>query len=210
MCSRVLLAEGLIARYEAAVKETEPMAALSVGEAMFRIRCGESSGSRLICDYASWRCLEYGNGLVSDMLSLHQPSSPLLPYVSGYWHVCDRGGAYRGRSIDTAPRPGAVLTLNIGRPNRNSDGALTPMVSLLGVQTQARSWRSDVDTDFIMALLTPLGLARLFPGCASGVANSLVDAGAVVGDRAAATLLNDGSARPTTWRPPSTNGCWRG
>jgi AraC-like DNA-binding protein len=88
-----------------------------------------------------------------------------------------------------------VLTVNIGRPNRSSDGDLTPMLSLLGVQTQARSWRSDVDTDFMMVLLTPLGLARLFPG-ASGVANSLVDAGGVVGDRAAAALLDDASARP--------------
>lgn len=130
------------------------------------------------------------------LFSLHRPSSPLHPYVSGYWRVSDRVGAYRGRPIDTAPRPGAVLTVNIGQPNRSSDGELTPMLSLLGVQTQARSWRSDVDTDFIMALLTPLGLARLFPGCASGVANSLVDAGSVVGDRAAATLLNDASARP--------------
>jgi AraC-like DNA-binding protein len=89
-----------------------------------------------------------------------------------------------------------VLTVNIGRPNRSSGGDLTPMLSLLGVQTQARSWRSDVDTDFIMVLLTPLGLARLFPGCAPGIANSIVDAGAVVGDRAAAILLDDASARP--------------
>jgi hypothetical protein len=127
---------------------------------------------------------------------LHRPSSTLHPYVSGYWRVSDRAGAYRGRPIDTAPRPGAVLTVNIGQPNRSSDGDLTPTLSLLGVQTQARSWRSDFDTDFIMALLTPLGLARLFPGCASGVANSLVDAGSVVGDRAAAALLNEASARP--------------
>lgn len=130
------------------------------------------------------------------MFSPHLPSLQLHPYVSGYWRVSDRAGAYRGRPIDTAPRPGAVLTVNIGRPNRSSDGYLTPMLSLLGVQTQARSWRSDVDTDFVMALLTPLGLARLFPGCACGVANALVDAGSVVGDRAAATLLNDASARP--------------
>jgi AraC-like DNA-binding protein len=127
---------------------------------------------------------------------LHRPSSTLHPYVSGYWRVSDRAGAYRGRPIDTAPRPGAVLTVNIGQPNRSSDGDLTPTLSLLGVQTQARSWRSDFDTDFIMALLTPLGLARLFPGCASGVANSRVDAGSVVGDRAAAALLNEASARP--------------
>ena len=130
------------------------------------------------------------------MLSRHPPSSQLRPYVSGYWRVSDIAGAHRGHPIDTAPRPGAVLTVNIGRPNRSSDGALTPMTSLLGVQTQARSWRSDVDTDFVMALLTPLGLARLFPGCASDVVNSLIDVGAVVGDGAARTLLDDASARP--------------
>jgi AraC-like DNA-binding protein len=47
-----------------------------------------------------------------------------------------------------------------------------------------------------MALLTPLGLARLFPGCAADVANSFVDLGSVVGDRAARNLLDDASARP--------------
>lgn len=135
-------------------------------------------------------------GPTTTMLSPHQPSLPLRPYVSGYWHISDIAGAHRGLPIDTAPRAGAVLTVNIGLPNRSLDGNLTPMISLLGVQTQARSWRSDVDTNFVMALLTPLGLARLFPGCASGVLNSLVDAGSVVGDRAAATLLNDASARP--------------
>lgn len=130
------------------------------------------------------------------MLSLHQPSLPLRPYVSGYWRVCDIAGTHRGRPIDTAPRPGAVLTVNIGLPNRSSDGDLTPMISLLGVQTQARSWRSDVDTNFVMALLTPPGLARLFPGCASDVANSFVDIGSIVGDGAARNLQDDASARP--------------
>jgi len=70
------------------------------------------------------------------------------------------------------------------------------MTSLLGVQTQARSWRSDVDTDFVMALLTPPGLARLFPGCAGDVVNSLADIGSLVGDGAARSLLDDASARP--------------
>jgi AraC-like DNA-binding protein len=89
-----------------------------------------------------------------------------------------------------------VLTVNIGLPNRSSDGALTPRISLLGVQTQARSWRSDVDTDFLMALLTPLGLARLFPGCAAELANALIDLGSIVGDGAASSLLDSASARP--------------
>jgi AraC-like DNA-binding protein len=130
------------------------------------------------------------------VFSLHRPSPPLRPYVAGYWRVRDVVGAHRGRPIDTAPRPGAVLTVNIGRPNRSSDGALTPRASLLGVQTRARSWRSDVDTDFLMALLTPLGLARLFPGGAAEMANALIDLGAVVGDRAAGALLDSASARP--------------
>jgi AraC-like DNA-binding protein len=130
------------------------------------------------------------------MFSLHRPSPALRPYVSGYWRVCDLVGAHRGRPIDTAPRPGAVLTVNIGLPNRSSDGGLTPRISLLGVQTQARSWRSDVDTDFLMVLLTPLGFARLFPGCASDLANALVDLGSVVGDGAAGSLLDSACARP--------------
>lgn len=130
------------------------------------------------------------------MLSPDQPSPALRPYVSGYWRVCDIAGTHRGRPIDTAPRPGAVLTVNIGLPNRSSDGRPTPMASLLGVQTQARSWRSDVDTHFVMALLTPRGLARLFPGSAAEAVDLLVDLGAVVGDGPTGRLIDEAWARP--------------
>lgn len=72
------------------------------------------------------------------------------------------------------------------------------MASLLGVQTRARSWLSDVNTDFVMALLTPMGVARLFPGCAGEVADLLIDLGAALGDNDASALLDDASARPDT------------
>lgn len=130
------------------------------------------------------------------MLTLVQPSPQLRPYVSGYLCVRDIDGAHRGRPIETAPRPGAVLTANVGRPNSTAQGEPTPALSLLGLQTRARSWRSGADTYFAMALLTPSGLARLMPGCGSGTADALIDFGGAVGDRAARAILEDAAARP--------------
>ena len=100
------------------------------------------------------------------------------------------------RPIETAPRAGAVLTANVGRPNSTAQGEPTPALSLLGLQTRARSWRSGADTYFAMALLTPSGLARLMPGCGSGTADALIDFGGAVGDRAARAILEDAAARP--------------
>lgn len=130
------------------------------------------------------------------MLALLKPSAPLLPYVDAYWCVRDVEGAHRDWPIATAPRPGGVLTVNLGRPNRTADGAATPVLSLLGLQTQTRAWRSDMDTHFVMALLTPAGLARLAPGQGEVTANAFIDLGALAGDRAASSLLADTSARP--------------
>lgn len=125
-----------------------------------------------------------------------KPSPVLSSFVEGFCCVRDLDGAHRALPIDTAPRPGGVLTVNLGRPNSTADGGATPILSLLGVQTQRRAWRSDVGTHIVMALLTPAGLARLAPGSGASTANAFVDLGAVVGDRAAASLLCDASARP--------------
>jgi AraC-like DNA-binding protein len=129
------------------------------------------------------------------MLTLLEPSPALLPFVDGYLRVCDLAGDHRGRPIKTAPRPGGVLTVNLGRPNRTADGAATPISSLLGIQTCARSWRSDADTHFVMALLTPSGLARLAPGSGVEMAGTLLDLGSVIGQRAANALLDLAHAR---------------
>lgn len=132
------------------------------------------------------------------MLEFVKPSGLLSPFVEGFCCVRDMDGAHCGLPIETAPRPGGVLTVNLGRPNSTADGGATPMLSLLGVQTRRRTWRSDVGTHIVMALLTPAGLARLAPGAGASTADTFIDLGAVVGDRAAASLLHDASARPDT------------
>jgi AraC-like DNA-binding protein len=124
------------------------------------------------------------------MLALTEPSPPLLPFVDGYLYVRDLAGEHRDRPIRTAPRPGGVLTINLGRPNRTADGAATPILSLLGVQMRARSWRSGADTHFVMALLTPAGLARFAPGVGLETAGALLDLSSLMGERATRALLD--------------------
>lgn len=124
------------------------------------------------------------------MLTLIRPSPPLRAYVDCYVYVRDIVGARRGFPIRTAPRPGGVLTVNLGRPNRTSDGAATPILSLLGVQTRARGWCSDADSHFVMALLTPIGLTCFAPGSGADVAGNLLDLDSVIGERAASGLLS--------------------
>lgn len=130
------------------------------------------------------------------MLSLLRTSTDLLPYVDAYLCVRDADPPDHGRAIDTAPRPGGVLTVNLGTPNRTAGGALTPVLSILGVQTRGRSWRAEENTHFVMALLTPAGIARLAPGAGTVTVDSFLELGALVGDSAAASLLADASGRP--------------
>jgi AraC-like DNA-binding protein len=124
------------------------------------------------------------------MLMLIEPSPPLLPFVDGYLHARDLAGDHRDLPIRTAPRPGGVLTFNLGQPNRTGDGAATPRLSLLGIQTCARSWRSDTNTHFVMGLLTPAGLARFTQGSGVETADTLVDLSSVIGERAANGLVH--------------------
>ncbi|HEY0478358.1 MAG TPA: helix-turn-helix domain-containing protein [Kofleriaceae bacterium] len=124
-----------------------------------------------------------------------EPSPALLPFVDGYLHVRDLAGDHRGRPIRTAPRPGGVLTVNLGQPNRTADGAATPRLSLLGIQTCARSWRSDANTHFVMALLTPAGLVRFASGSGADTADTLLDLRSVIGERTAHGLVDTVHAR---------------
>src|ERR1700676_1911689 len=97
------------------------------------------------------------------MFKAISPAGQLAPFVHAYWFVDDFEGNHAGRAIHTSPLPGAILTVNFGRPNA-PEGALTsPRVSLLGLQTEGRRWRSWPDTCFVMVMLTVPGLARLFP-----------------------------------------------
>ena len=122
---------------------------------------------------------------------VRSPAPALAPFVAGYWFVQDLPGAHEGRPIRTSPHPGAVLSVNIGRPNAVEGGPLVPGASLLGVQTAARGWRSWSDTYFVMAMLTVRGLARLFPHTGHGSADTLLDLGAMLGDAASHALAAD-------------------
>lgn len=110
------------------------------------------------------------------------PSRSLAPYVAGYWYLKDLAGEYRGRPIRTIPSLRSVLTVNVGHPNRRLQDFYAPRVSVLGIQTHPTIWVSDVDTQFIMAVLTPKGLISLFPHDSGRLVDTFVDLGAVAGD----------------------------
>lgn len=126
------------------------------------------------------------------------PAPPLKPYIHGYWFVQDMDGRHEGQAISTNAHPGAVFTVNIGRPNAMIGGPVVPPVSLLGVQTEARGWRSWSETYFVMSMLTLQGVARLFPQTGAATANTLLDLAAVYGDRRINALAADVSA---AWTP---------
>ena len=129
------------------------------------------------------------------MLLSVRPSPLLEAHVAGYWFVRDIEGVYRGKPIITSPQPGGVLTINFGRPNAMVGGPVVPRVSLLGVQTEGRRWRSDTETFFVMVMLTCVGMASLLPGQGSNTVNRLVELSALLGDRTTRELAADVSAR---------------
>ncbi|MFX7845425.1 hypothetical protein ABTK14_24510, partial [Acinetobacter baumannii] len=77
---------------------------------------------------------------------------------------------------------------NFGRPNAMEGGPTVPKVSLLGVQSTSRRWRSWSDTYFVMAMLGGMGLARLFPGIGPDCRDRLIDLAAYLGDGPAYAL----------------------
>ncbi|MBN8232308.1 AraC family transcriptional regulator [Corallococcus macrosporus] len=126
------------------------------------------------------------------------PAAPLSPFVLGYWFIQDLKGAYSGRPIQTSPSPAAVLTLNFGRPCSSDFAAGAPRASLLGVQSRRRVWRSGEGCAFVMVMLKPAGLARLFPASGRSTGDDLLELGAVLGDGQTRRLLEDLSA---AWEP---------
>lgn len=128
------------------------------------------------------------------VFALVKPSRPMRRYVEAYWYVRNKEAVDSG--VTTTPRPGGVLTVNLGRPNRAADGTPTPTLSLLGIQTMKRTWLAAADTHFAMALLTPAGLARLAPGSGTAIVDSFVDLGAAVGDGAATELHASAASWP--------------
>lgn len=132
--------------------------------------------------------------LAPTLLTTRAPAPALRAWVTHYAFVRDLPGAHEGQPIRTAPSPGAVLSINFGRPNAMIDGPTVPAVALLGMQTAARQWRSWSDTWFVMAHLTPLGVARLFPRLGAATVDRLVEVGALLGDAATHALRDDASA----------------
>lgn len=122
------------------------------------------------------------------------PVMPLRPFVAGYWFVEDLPGVHAGLPVQTSPFPGAVLTVNFGRPNAMIDGPLVPTTSLLGVQTVGRGWRSWEETSFVMVMLTVPGLVRLFPHGGGASADALVELGGMLGDAEARGLATASGA----------------
>ena len=116
--------------------------------------------------------------------------------VKGYWFLRDPCGLYQGQPIATGPFPGAVLSINIGRPNGIEGGPLVPSVALLGLQSASRRWRCWAGTNFVMAMLTLEGVVRLFPFVGVATADGLTDAGAVIGDAETQALHRHISAAP--------------
>jgi AraC-like DNA-binding protein len=109
------------------------------------------------------------------------PDPRLSSYVTSYLFVRDLTGEQMGKPIHTCPQPGVVLSVNFGRPNAMIGGPIVPQVSLLGVQTVSRAWRSWENTYFVMAMLTVEGLVRLFPATGESI-DQLIDLGSLVGD----------------------------
>jgi AraC-like DNA-binding protein len=116
----------------------------------------------------------------------------LAPFVAGYWLIEDLAGAHpRGEPIHTAPRPGAVLTVHLGRPNVGELSVGAPAVSLLGVQSRARSWWSRGDCYFVMVMLSVPGVLRLFPALGDALGDGMLELGSVLGDRTVRRLHVD-------------------
>ncbi|HVU33825.1 MAG TPA: helix-turn-helix domain-containing protein, partial [Opitutaceae bacterium] len=127
------------------------------------------------------------------MLTHLQPSPRLRTWVDCYLYVRDLEGVHCDRAVTTAPRPGGVLTINFGRPNRMSDGAATPVQSLLGIQTRTRTWLPDADSHFVMVLLTPAGLAALAPRAGAGLTDRPVELSGILRNRQATGLFDAAS-----------------
>ncbi|RKH58104.1 helix-turn-helix domain-containing protein [Corallococcus aberystwythensis] len=126
------------------------------------------------------------------------PAAPLSALVLGYWFIQDLKGAYAGHPIQTSPSPTAVVTLNFGRPCTSDFAAGAPRASLLGIQSRRREWRSGEGCAFVMVMLKPAGLARLFPASGRHTGDDLLELGSVLGDGQTRWLLEDLSA---AWEP---------
>ena len=126
------------------------------------------------------------------MFTTRPAAEALAPFVSGYWFVEDLAGAHpRDVPIHTVPRPGAVLTVHLGRPNEGELPIGAPAVSLLGVQSRARAWWSRGDCYLVMVMLSLPGVLRLFPALGEALGDGMLELGSTLGDRATRRLRAD-------------------
>ncbi|WP_224248131.1 helix-turn-helix domain-containing protein [Hyalangium gracile] len=133
------------------------------------------------------------------MLLLGIPPTPALaPWVMGYWFIEDLDGVYAGQPIRTTPHAAAVLTINFGRPCTGEFAVGGPQASLLGIQSQPRSWTSGEGCSFVMVMLRAHGLARLFPRTGLAASDNQLELGSVLGDGVARRLREDLSG---AWEP---------
>lgn len=126
----------------------------------------------------------------SSVIKSLRPNPSLRSVVSQYYFVQDLAGEYKNKPVTSIPLPGAAISVSFGRPNAPVGGPAIPSACILGAQSVARSWISFGDTFFIMALLTPIGLARLFPGSGAATVDRITDLGAVLGDARVRALVD--------------------
>ncbi|MCY1001436.1 helix-turn-helix domain-containing protein [Myxococcus sp. MISCRS1] len=136
------------------------------------------------------------------------PHTTLSPQVLGYWFIEDLEGSYEGKPIRTTPTAAAVLTLNFGRPCGSEFSAGAPRASLLGVQSRPRSWSSGEGCSFVMVMLRPPGLARLFPSTGLESRDDLIELGGLLGDGPARRLCDDLAAAGTPRRVADRLDAW--
>ncbi|MBT0587075.1 helix-turn-helix domain-containing protein [Alteromonas oceanisediminis] len=104
-----------------------------------------------------------------------KPHSSLSRYILSYRIINDLQQEYADVEIETCPQPVGILTLNYGDPTLTESGVPHFRVSLLGIQTQVRKWFPQAQSYFIMILLTPVGMTRLFDEFGGFAVNHLED-----------------------------------
>ena len=104
-----------------------------------------------------------------------RPIAALRRFIEGYVVVDDRDGDLPLSPLRTAPMPFAALSVNFCERSWDGAGNRHPEVALLGLQTGVRRWVSGASTLFVMVLLTPAGVIRLFPGLGAQTGNALRD-----------------------------------
>ncbi len=104
-----------------------------------------------------------------------RPIPRLRPFIEGYVVVDDRDGDLPLSPLQTVPTPFGTLSVNFCERSWDVAGNRHPEVAFLGLQTGIRRWVSGTSTLFVMVLLTPCGVARLFPGLGEQTGNALRD-----------------------------------